>query len=112
MATTKDPNDAKDRQDVEYFEDEIVKDYQRNVDARIRNPLGDLTAAELRSQVTAFCQRYGFTEKEETFQKAALVAQRPEDFEHIAALSDDDKYYMRRETTRIELSYEDQLPQG
>lgn len=99
MATFTEPVDIKDNDVVEYV-DEIEKDYRQNNNAQIRNPLSGLTEDELTSQVTAFCQRYGFTEKEETFQKAALVAQNPEGFESIAALTEDDKYHIRRETTR------------
>ena len=100
MATAPALGDMKDPNIVEYVEDEIQKDYRHNVNAQIRNPLSELSTAELGSQVTAFCQRYGFTEKEELFQKAALVAQRPDDFDNIDVLNDDDKHYLRRETTR------------
>lgn len=68
-------------------------------DATIRNPLAHLTAHELRLQTTSFCNSYGFQEKEELFQKAAILAQRGHDFEAIEELTDDDKYYLRRETT-------------
>lgn len=100
MAATPKMEDAKVDHNVEYVEDEIQKDYRHNVNAQIRNPLSELTAVELRSQVTAFCQRYEFTEKEELFQKGALVAQQPDDFESIEALTDEDKHFLRRETTR------------
>lgn len=100
MTTITNAQDTKDDNVVEYVEDEIEKDYRHNNNAQIRNPLSNLTTAELTSQVTAFCQRYGFTEKEELFQKAALVAQKPDEFEQIDALDDEDKHYFRRETTR------------
>jgi hypothetical protein len=99
MATTAGSGDVKDHNLVEYI-DEIDKDYRHNVNAQIRNPLSELTSAELESQVTAFCQNYGFTEKEQLFQKAALVAQRPDEFDNIAALTEDDRHFLRRETTR------------
>jgi hypothetical protein len=86
--------------DAEYLEDELEKDFVRNVDAHIRNPLAGLTEAELDSQATSFCERYGFNDDLETFKKAARVAQRPEAFEEISSLTEDDKYHIRRETTR------------
>ena len=100
MTTAPALGDKKDPSIVEYVENGIQKDYRQNVHAQIRNPLSELSTAELGSQVTAFCQRYGFTEKEEVFQKAALVAQRPDGFENIDMLTEDDKHHLRRETTR------------
>jgi hypothetical protein len=85
---------------VEYVEAGLEKDLYRNEDARIRNPLADLTTQELSNRVVAFCSKYGFNGDIETFQKAALVAQVPEGFETIDMLSQDDKYHLRRETTR------------
>lgn len=85
--------------DTEYLEDELHKDLRTNLSGEIRNPLAGLTESELNSQVVTFCNRYDFNERIETFQKAALVAQRPQDFETITTLTDDDKYHIRRETT-------------
>jgi len=34
------------------------------------------------------------------FRKAALLAQNPEKYEEILELTEDDKYHIRRETTR------------
>jgi len=70
--------------------------------ATIRNPLGGLSKQTLRVQVSAFCSKYGFQEKEDVFQKAALVAQTPDDFEHIQELSQEDLHALRREITRME----------
>lgn len=91
--------DAKAEQTIEYLEDNFIKGTRNNVTAQIRNPLSGLTHAELSSQVVVFCNKYGFDEKIITFQKAALVAQRPQEFESISELSEDDKYHLRRETT-------------
>ncbi|KAJ6069051.1 hypothetical protein N7499_010938 [Penicillium canescens] len=74
-------------------------DYSRNVNARIYNPLSGITKDDLYDRVLRFCQEYGFEEHVETFQKGALVAQRPKEFEELPELTDDDKYYLRRETT-------------
>jgi hypothetical protein len=68
---------------------------------RIYNPLSGITKDDLYDRVLRFCQEYGFEEHVETFQKGALVAQRPKEFEELSELTDDDKYYLRRETTRM-----------
>nr|OQO06416.1 hypothetical protein B0A51_16154 [Rachicladosporium sp. CCFEE 5018] len=77
----------------------LGKALHHNIDARIRNPLSGLSTTELRDQVDAFCGKYGFEEKSETFQKAALVAQLSDDFESIPSLNEDDKHWLRMETT-------------
>lgn len=53
----------------------------------------------LQSQVRAFCREYGFEDKEDTFFRGALAAQNPRDYEDIPELTDDDKYWLRREVT-------------
>lgn len=64
------------------------------------NPLGHLSRDELAVQVSQFCHQHDLVEKEEFFQKGALVAQSPQDWENIPELTDDDKYWLRREVTR------------
>jgi hypothetical protein len=85
---------------VDYIEDDLVKDYRHNLNAQIRNPLTGLTETELDSQAAMFCEKYGFNEDLQLFQQAARVAQKPESFEDMPSLTEDDKYYLRRETTR------------
>lgn len=53
----------------------------------------------LRSQVNAFCREYGFQDKEDIFFRGALAAQNPVEYEDIPELTDDDKYWLRREVT-------------
>lgn len=74
--------------------------YNRNIHARIINPLVGIPRDTLLLNVTNFCEAYGLDDKVDTFKKAALVAQNPADFESIPELSEDDKYWLRRETTR------------
>ncbi|KAH0334971.1 MFS transporter, partial [Aureobasidium melanogenum] len=69
------------------------------VGVKDNNPLSGLTVAELRDQANLFCDTYGFEDKFETFHKAALIAQRPTIFESIESLTEDDKYWLRREIT-------------
>ena len=52
------------------------------------------------SKVESFVKDKGFEEKLELFQKGALVAQNPKDFENIPELTEADKEVIRRETTR------------
>ena len=51
-------------------------------------------------KVELFVKDKGFEEKLELFQKGALVAQNPNDFENISELTEADKEVIRRETTR------------
>lgn len=66
---------------------------------RIVNPLGHLSREELAEQVSQFCHQNDLADKEEYFQKGALVAQSPQNFENIPELTEDDKYWLRREIT-------------
>lgn len=50
-------------------------------------------------EVQIFCDANGFQDEVETFQKGALVAQNPGSFEDLPLLTEDDRYYLRRETT-------------
>lgn len=83
---------------VEYIENDIER-LKSGKKEDENNPLSGLTAAELAEQVVAFCGRYEFDDKLDVFHKAAKVAQRPRDFESIEDLSEDDKYWLRRELT-------------
>jgi hypothetical protein len=51
-------------------------------------------------KVELFVKDKGFEEKLEVFQRGALVAQSPKDFESLSELSEADKEVIRRETTR------------
>lgn len=50
-------------------------------------------------QVESFVKEKGFEEKLELFQKGALVAQNPKDFENMTELTEVEKEVIRRETT-------------
>lgn len=67
---------------------------------RILNPLAGISKEELLLRVSAFCVEVGLQEHLSVFQKGALVAQSPSDFENISELDEDDKYHLRREITR------------
>lgn len=66
---------------------------------RIVNPLAGLTTSELRSQVSAFCEKYGFQQKEDVFMRGALAAQNPDAYDDIAELTEADKTHLKREVT-------------
>ncbi|GME25686.1 Sugar/inositol transporter [Neofusicoccum parvum] len=87
--------------DVEHIEDcgrpATSIDYNRNVAAKILNPLAGISREELLLKVSAFCVDAGLQEHLSVFQKGALVAQNPQDFEKIAELDEEDKYHLRRE---------------
>lgn len=55
---------------------------------RIANPLHGVSRDGLLRNVTAFVEEYGFTEHLKTFQKGALVAQNPNEFETLDVLDD------------------------
>ncbi|EME43669.1 hypothetical protein DOTSEDRAFT_174631 [Dothistroma septosporum NZE10] len=84
---------------VEHLEHRVTTDIEGIHNTTIRNPLVHQTKDELHHDVVLFCTEYGFQDKVDLFQKAALVAQRPDQFEDIIELSDDDKYILRREIT-------------
>jgi hypothetical protein len=91
---------------IEYVEDGIERQLSSKVDIQHNNPLSGLTRSELHDQVEAFCGKYGFEDKIDTFHRASLVAQRPHDFESIQELTDDDKHWLRHEiTSRMAFSH-------
>lgn len=71
---------------------------------RILNPLAGVSKNDLFDRVLRFCQEYGFQEHVETFQKGALVAQNQKGFEDLPELTEEDKYHLKRETTRMQPS--------
>ncbi|KAJ5010864.1 MFS myo-inositol transporter [Colletotrichum sp. SAR 10_99] len=68
--------------------------------ALLRNPLVGLSHDELIKDVDTFTDKYGLTKYKEEFRKGALVAQasnRPDGFETITALNEEEKAMLRRE---------------
>ncbi|KAK4685475.1 hypothetical protein P7C73_g4667, partial [Tremellales sp. Uapishka_1] len=74
-------------------------DRNRNVSARIQNPLNGLPKEKVLSLADSFCEQYGFQEKVDLFRRAALLAQNPNQFDKITELTEEDKYWIRREKT-------------
>ncbi|KAG4435587.1 hypothetical protein IFR05_008933 [Cadophora sp. M221] len=93
----------KDKNFSEHIEDQ-TKDHHtvtftQNVNAKIINPLAGIPKQELFANVATFCEAYGLSEKLSVFQKGALVAQSPDDFDNIDELDAEDKRHLRREIT-------------
>lgn len=78
------------------------KSAQNTTAAKLRNPLAGFTNDELIADADSFTEKYGLTEHREDFRKGALLAQainRPDGFETIPGLSDDEKAVLRKEVT-------------
>lgn len=58
---------------------------------------------DILDKVSVFCQEHGLQDKLKAFQKGALVAQNPGNFEEIPELTEEDKYYLRREISRMDI---------
>ena len=71
---------------------------------RICNPLAGIPKEVLLDRVARFCEDNNLEDKLEPFQKGALIAQNQRDFELISELTEEDKYYLQREYTRMPMS--------
>ncbi|KAL0934715.1 MFS myo-inositol transporter [Colletotrichum truncatum] len=70
--------------------------------ALLRNPLTGFTHDELIKDVDSFTEKYGLTEHREDFRKGAMIAQvsnRPDGFETVTSLTDEEKEVLRKEIT-------------
>lgn len=70
--------------------------------ALLRNPLLGYSHSELMTDVDAFTEKYGLNEHRDSFRKGALVAQasnRPDGFETITELTEEEKAVLRKEVT-------------
>ncbi|EIW72341.1 hypothetical protein TREMEDRAFT_24694 [Tremella mesenterica DSM 1558] len=77
---------------------EHVMSRNLNVSAKIQNPLLGVTRPGLQALVDDFCAEYGFEDKD-LWNRAAILAQNPNDYDGIPELSQDDKYWAKREVT-------------
>ena len=67
--------------------------------ARITNPLEGVPKQQLLKDAATFASTYGLEHLTAEFQKGALVAQDPENFENLEELTEEDKAILRREKT-------------
>lgn len=68
----------------------------------LRNPLAGMSEEEVMRDVDDFVESRGLQEHREAFHKGALLArvnQRPDGFEYVDILSEEEKEVLRRETT-------------
>ncbi|KAH0834351.1 hypothetical protein AYO21_04206 [Fonsecaea monophora] len=72
----------------------------KNLDAKISNPLADIPQEELLANVEEFANRAGMTSEVELIKKGALVAQNPGQFESLSFLTEDEKDALRIEVSR------------
>lgn len=75
-------------------------DLNRNIEAKIKNPLAGVPRDELMSRVEAFAQEKGLTEHIGLLRKGALIAQDPSNYEEITgpeALDDEEKAVLVKE---------------
>ncbi|KXT04856.1 hypothetical protein AC578_3423 [Pseudocercospora eumusae] len=71
----------------------------KNLEAKISNPLADIPYATLMADVEAFATEKGMTDELELLKKGALIAQDPANFENIQALDEHEKEFLRHEAT-------------
>jgi len=74
-------------------------DLNRNISAKIRNPLAGIPRATLMKQVEMFATEQGLTDITPLLQKGALVAQDPARFEHLTELDEQERDVLREERT-------------
>ncbi|KAK5165601.1 uncharacterized protein LTR77_009130 [Saxophila tyrrhenica] len=73
-----------------------------SVAALLRNPLAGMTENETLADVDTFVEQRGLNQYRETFRKGALLAranQRPDGFEQVDAVSEEEKGFLRQEIT-------------
>ncbi|KAB8337295.1 hypothetical protein FH972_021596 [Carpinus fangiana] len=67
----------------------------KNLDAKIQNPLAGMTREELMADVDAFAAEHALTELSPLLRRAALVAQRPTEFDDMPEITEDERYHLR-----------------
>ncbi|GAA5960456.1 hypothetical protein JCM21900_003602 [Sporobolomyces salmonicolor] len=72
---------------------------RKQQNAKLANPLYDMTEEELYRDVESFVERTGLRDIQDLLRKAALVAQDRNNFERLPQLDEEEKQYLREETT-------------
>ncbi|KAL1753722.1 hypothetical protein FB107DRAFT_249987 [Schizophyllum commune] len=94
---------SSDKMDAEKGSVEVTEDVDHreklvnNVNARIQNPLYGIKKGTLMRQVEDFCAEKGLVEHVDLFKRGALLAQNPNDYEHIPELTEQDLAAVRYE---------------
>ncbi|KJY00629.1 MFS sugar transporter like protein [Zymoseptoria brevis] len=68
-----------------------------NLDAKISNPLADISYTDLMADVELFAEQKGLQDKLDLIKRGALVAQSPNDFDSLDILGEDEKEALRHE---------------
>ncbi|KAF5389505.1 hypothetical protein D9757_004344 [Collybiopsis confluens] len=71
----------------------------RDLSAKLANPLTHISHDQLVEDAKVFAQTHGLEDLVAEFQKGALVAQDPSNFENLTQLDEEDKRHLRRELT-------------
>ncbi|KAJ3798615.1 hypothetical protein GGU11DRAFT_780178 [Lentinula aff. detonsa] len=74
-------------------------DSVQNRNAKLANPLAHISHEQLLEDAKVFAETHGLEDLVLEFQKGALVAQDPSQFEKLSQLNDEDKAIFRRELT-------------
>merc|ERR1711977_618410 len=97
--------DVLEKYDREFNETEIRQhsvtvdvDLNKNVDAKVSNPLAGITYEELMHDVEMFAQEKGLEDKTDLIKRGALVAQDPANFENMTLLEEEEKAALRWES--------------
>ncbi|KAK8869561.1 hypothetical protein IAR55_000128 [Kwoniella newhampshirensis] len=86
-------------EDIEGNQRNHIVARNRNVSAKIQNPLYGLSKDTIIHMADRFCSEQGFDDRRDLFKRAALVSQKPNEFETIAELTEEDRHWLRREKT-------------
>lgn len=79
---------------------------------RIQNPLLGLSRESLYIISDSFCAEHGFNDKVDLFRRAAVLAQNPNDYESLPELTEEDKFWVKREYTRKLTTYNQAVADG
>lgn len=69
------------------------------LNSKLAHPLSGIPHEELMEMGAVYARENDMEDLQEEFRKGALLAQDPEAFDTLPLLTDDDKYYLRREVT-------------
>jgi hypothetical protein len=76
--------------------------HKASVATKLRNPLTGFTEAQVLADVETWCADKGLSQDLDSFRKGALIArvgQREDGFEYVSILSEEEKGWLRHETT-------------
>ncbi|OAL73918.1 hypothetical protein A7D00_1946 [Trichophyton violaceum] len=91
-------NGSSDIEDEERAERDRI-DLQRNISAKVQNPLASIPKRQLLRDVDEFATKYGIEDALPLLRKGALIAKDPANFETVEGLTDDERDSIRREIT-------------